>query len=166
MWNILSLCTGILIGGELLPRNPTIQASTPEEFNFGTTLFFMLIALQVEHLLDVIRDPAERQVTVECLVVISKLNERNPEIKLRNERLDVLKIIRDAVSRFWSAFIDQNDVAALVKGEVAGMDLNFAKNERTARRLFFDLHKDGENGTMFHLAQSCVKMAFDVIMKD
>jgi hypothetical protein len=35
VWKILSLCQGILVGKQLLPRNPTIFEKTAEELNFG-----------------------------------------------------------------------------------------------------------------------------------
>ncbi|KAJ3263115.1 Phosphorylase b kinase regulatory subunit alpha, partial [Borealophlyctis nickersoniae] len=97
VWKVLSQTKGILIGKELLPRDPTVSEKTPEEFNF---------ALQTEHLLDVIPDPAERQIAVECLMVISSLGERNPELQLSGEKtVDLVPIIRDAITRFWDAWV-------------------------------------------------------------
>lgn len=40
-----------------------------------------------------------RQIAADCLVVISKLQERNPEIQIRNTLLDLISIIRDAIQR-------------------------------------------------------------------
>ncbi|KAI8814804.1 glycosyl hydrolases family 15-domain-containing protein [Cladochytrium replicatum] len=151
VWKILSKCTGILIGPSLLPRDPTVSEKTPEEFNF---------ALQVESLLDAIRDPAERQIAVECLMVISRIEERNPEIKVKGATIDLMKIIRDAVQRFWSQWIGVNGKAL---GVSAAHDVTFERNERLARRLFFDLAQDGKDGTMGYLATSCVRLVFDVV---
>lgn len=41
-------------------------------------------------------------------------------------------------------------------------DLSFDKNDRLARRLFFDLRQDGPAGTMSYLATSCIKLIFGV----
>ncbi|KAJ3070694.1 hypothetical protein HDU98_006295 [Podochytrium sp. JEL0797] len=170
VWKVLSRCHGIVIGRELLPRDPTISEKTPEELNF---------ALQVESYLDVIRDPAERQICVECLMVVSRIAERNAEIQINSGPLDLMKIIRDAVASFWSHWAaNQNAsaVAAFVSGleskvtlspttkeeRTAAPDLTFETNERFARRLFFDLAQEGRDGTMAYLAKSAVRISFDV----
>ncbi|KAI8849362.1 glycosyl hydrolases family 15-domain-containing protein [Chytridium lagenaria] len=195
VWHVLNKCQGIAVGREFLPRDPTVSEKTPEEFNF---------ALQIEYLLDAIRDPAERQCVVECLVVISRISERNPEIRLNAGPLDLMRVIRDAVSRFWArcvkeqtpgsaaALAQEQSVSAenLASGQsqqspndprlsrsgltlsitpstsnsnlAAITDLTFDKNERLARRLFFDLPQDGKDGTMSYLAESCVRLCFDV----
>ncbi|ORY50715.1 phosphorylase kinase alphabeta [Rhizoclosmatium globosum] len=147
VWKVLSKCHGIIIGREFLPRDPTISEKTPEELNF---------ALQVESYLDVIRDPAERQIAVECLMVVSRIADRNPEIQINAGPLDLMKIIRDAVSQFWIRWV--GDQSALLSSS----DLSFEKNERFARRLFFDLAQEGNEGTMAYLAKSSVRISFDV----
>ncbi|KAJ3232420.1 hypothetical protein HDU78_007167 [Chytriomyces hyalinus] len=177
VWKVLSKCHGIVIGREFLPRDPTISEKTPEEFNF---------ALQVESYLDVIRDPAERQLAVECLMVVSRIAERNPEIQIHTGPLDLMKIIRDAVSQFWTKWIGTQNPAHVAAfsanvesrtqsprpnesgsanssaSNLAGPDLSFEKNERFARRLFFDLEQEGKEGTMAYLAKSSVRISFDV----
>ncbi|KAI8621677.1 glycosyl hydrolases family 15-domain-containing protein [Chytriomyces sp. MP71] len=172
VWMVLSKCNGIVIGREFLPRDPTISEKTPEEFNF---------VLEVESYLDVIRDPAERQIAVECLMVVSRIADRNPEIQINTGPLDLMKVIRDAVSEFWSKWVEKQDpahVAAFVanveartmsprpdgrpSAANAGPDLSFEKNERFARRLFFDLEQEGKEGTMAYLAKSAVRISFDV----
>ncbi|KAJ3058391.1 Phosphorylase b kinase regulatory subunit alpha, partial [Quaeritorhiza haematococci] len=107
VWKVLSKCHGIQVGREFLPRDPTISEKTPEEFNF---------ALQVESLLDVIRDPAERQIAVECLVVIARIGERNPEIQIHSGTLDLLRIIRDAVQRHWQKWVSEGKVKGPIEG--------------------------------------------------
>ncbi|KAJ3400280.1 hypothetical protein HDU80_007107 [Chytriomyces hyalinus] len=177
VWKVLSKCHGIVIGREFLPRDPTISEKTPEEFNF---------ALQVESYLDVIRDPAERQLAVECLMVVSRIADRNPEIQIHSGPLDLMKIIRDAVSQFWIKWVGTQNPAHLAAfatnaetrtqsprpseagsangsaSNLAGPDLSFEKNERFARRLFFDLEQEGKEGTMAYLAKSSVRISFDV----
>ncbi|KAJ3114831.1 Carbon-nitrogen hydrolase [Phlyctochytrium bullatum] len=111
VWHVLNKCQGISIGREYLPRDPTVSEKTPEEFNFGKSILALPTlnakALQIEYLLDVIRDPAERQCIVECLVVISRISERNPEIRLSPGPLDLMRIIRDAVARFWTRWVKE-----------------------------------------------------------
>ncbi|KAI9366911.1 glycosyl hydrolases family 15-domain-containing protein [Zopfochytrium polystomum] len=107
VWKILSRCNGILVGKALLPQHPTVSEKTPEEFNF---------ALQVESYLDVIRDPAERQIAVECLMVISRMSERNPEIQITSGDVNLLQIMDDAVSLFWASWNAANASAAVVGG--------------------------------------------------
>jgi hypothetical protein len=113
-----------------------------------------LLALQVEQLLDGIRDPAERQVAVECLTVISKINERNPEIQLNGDILDILKIVKEASIQYWNDWKQSvSQIPAL---------LEYDPHEKLARRLFYDLPQDGHEGTMAVLASVCVKTAFSV----
>ncbi|KAJ3333303.1 Phosphorylase b kinase regulatory subunit alpha [Blyttiomyces sp. JEL0837] len=182
VWNVLSKCHGILVGKDFLPRDPTVSEKTPEEFNF---------ALQVESYLDVIRDPAERQIAVECLMVISRIAERNPEIQISSGPLDLMRVIRDAVSQYWIKWTTEQTPAgvgaavAALSDEPPGprsplvgpastgispqgsftniySDTSFERNERLARRLFFDLPQEGREGSMSYLAKSCVRICFDV----
>ncbi|TPX56330.1 hypothetical protein PhCBS80983_g04610 [Powellomyces hirtus] len=223
---VLSRTEAILVGSKsYLPSNPTVYEKTPEELNF---------ALQVEQLLDVIRDPAERQVAAETLMLVYRINQRNPEIRLKKGRLDLLAIIRDAIMAFWTLWTadhaaaaqsprtpdhhhhpapeptpapsdhhpaDPNppppflhrvaiiarshsqlnidtgtptsphattDTAAASTTTAANtttttpMDWAFERHERVARRVFFDLPQEGPQGTMAFLAQSCVRLMFDV----
>ena len=53
-------------------------------------------------------DPAERQVAVECIVVIARIEERNPLIKLNSGTIDLLKIIKEAVKGFWQKLLESN----------------------------------------------------------
>jgi hypothetical protein len=194
------------------------------------------VALQVENLLDNIIDPAEHQIAVECLVVISRIEERNPELTLVDGLIDLKRLILEAVKSFWELWISKQANQGIVKpsrlpifqkvvdtvaytpiingppsaeidgsnqkllGELGiknatrmldektiqkpgasslhqnldlgvstsggdsinGSDLSFEKNDRLARRLFFDLRQDGANGTMSYLASACVRLAFGV----
>ncbi|KAJ3379922.1 hypothetical protein HDU84_006316 [Entophlyctis sp. JEL0112] len=166
VWKILSKCQGIVIGREFLPSDPTVSERTPEELNF---------ALQVESYLDVIRDPAERQICVECLMVISRMVERNPEIQINSGPLDLTKIIRDAIASFWVKWVSSKSseiVTAFISSAESpalnpdGKNTSFEKNERLARRLFFDLAQEGNEGTMSYLAKSSVRLSFDLSWLD
>ena len=256
VWKLLSNSQGINIGKAFLPRDPTISEKTPEELNF---------ALQVEAIFDHIRDPAERQIAVECIVVISKLSDRNPELKLSGGKIELLKIIRSAVDIFWDKWLNKQGLSnndqlstshhntphgfitisttesnhvpgtgasssaastattisavsaktssscnvnsggnngrieeineqrrflaetskvSIASSLLANLEhdnsastpatgalsptssfspgLSFKKNERLARRLFFDLPQDGDEGTMFYLATACMQSIFTI----
>ena len=70
-----------------------MSEKTPEEFNF---------ALAVENFLGVILDPAERQIAVETLMVIAKIEDRNPGMEVLPEVIDLPLIMREAMSKFWT----------------------------------------------------------------
>ncbi|KAL5035407.1 hypothetical protein BDV3_005344 [Batrachochytrium dendrobatidis] len=96
VWRLLNKTNGLAIGKSLLPRDPVVGEMTPEELNF---------ALRVEALYDHIRDPAERQIAVELIVVIARIEECHPTFKLSAECIDILKIVRLAVSTFWRHWV-------------------------------------------------------------
>lgn len=141
------------------------------KFDFG---------LQVESILDVLNDPAERQIIVECLIVISRIGDRNPEIQLKNTKLDVLTVVHETIHEFWEkrallSILEIDGVALSLKETLQKVnqisnrqntskqiDYSFEKNEKLARRLFFDLPQDGKDGTMAALAATCVKLLFVV----
>ncbi|KAI1320532.1 hypothetical protein EDD11_000494 [Mortierella claussenii] len=96
VWRILSRSAGFRIGSHVLPRDPIISEKTPEEFNF---------ALAVENFLGVILDPAERQIAVETLMVIAKIEDRNPGMEVQPEVIDLPMIMREAMSKFWTKWV-------------------------------------------------------------
>ncbi|KAJ3272324.1 hypothetical protein HDV01_005758 [Terramyces sp. JEL0728] len=220
VWKVLSKTAAIVVYNATLSSHPTISESTPEELNF---------ALQVENLLDNIVDPAEHQIATECLVVISRIEERNPELSLSGRTINMIDLINEAISQFWDKWIseksNENVVTPLIHkapiihqavqsvvstpitknapahndedtpisleavqtaarriSEVppkesglhadfearptvttkAGSDLSYERNQRLARRIFFDLRQDGPQGTMSYLAIACVRHAFGV----
>ncbi|KAI9001604.1 glycosyl hydrolases family 15-domain-containing protein [Gaertneriomyces semiglobifer] len=107
VWRLLSNVEGIVVGQAYLPSNPTVYEKTAQELNF---------ALQVESLLDVIRDPAERQIAVECLMCLQKISERNPEMNLKKGKLDLMRIVRDAVATFWEGWVKEHASETSVDG--------------------------------------------------
>lgn len=96
VWRILSRSAGFRIGSNVLPRDPIVSEKTPEEFNF---------ALAVENFLGVILDPAERQIAVETLMVIAKIEDRNPGMEVQPEVIDLPIIMREAMNKFWVKWI-------------------------------------------------------------
>jgi hypothetical protein len=184
----------------------------------------------VEDLLDNIIDPAEHQIAVECLVVISKIEERNPELTLTENGFDLKILINESIKMFWDKWVSEKanqtiltpliTKTEIVKkaidsalspihtgplspppksngthpielqilqtmsqsignrltspsslhdkletpttSETPGADLSYEKNDRLARRIFFDLRQDGASGTMSYLADACVRHAFGV----
>ncbi|KAI8900409.1 glycosyl hydrolases family 15-domain-containing protein [Globomyces pollinis-pini] len=226
VWRLLSKTTGIKVGSAVLKSHPTISESTPEELNF---------ALQVENLLDNFIDPAEHQIAVECLVVISRIEERNPELTLIGSVIDLRSLIKEAIIAFWNSWISEqynqialtplicktddiqkvidnssntplielsldipkaervikdrdtspriSDVSAQAQAKAKTVlknakrcaedeqqekkeddsEFSYDKNDKLARRIFFDVRQDGVNGTMSYLATACVRHAFGVV---
>ena len=153
--------SGLLVNGAMLPRDPVVSEKTPEEVNF---------ALQVENLLNAITDPAERQVAVECLMVIFEIQRRNPEMRLggSSEPIDLMKIVREAYVLFWNYWLEHeaSKLLSLADAEIGSKlptgkavleKYPFAKHEDVARRLFYDLPQDGVNGSLTYLAKSIMR---------
>lgn len=61
----------------------------------------------MENLLNNIIDPAEHQIAVECLVVISRIDERNPELILTSEGFDLQFLIQKTIERFWKCWVEE-----------------------------------------------------------
>ncbi|KAF9157450.1 hypothetical protein DFQ26_008716 [Actinomortierella ambigua] len=96
VWRILSRSAGFKIGSQFLPRDPLVSEKTPEEFNF---------ALAVENFLGLILDPAERQIAVETLMVIAKIEDKHPGMEVQPEIIDLSLIMREAMERFWNKWV-------------------------------------------------------------
>jgi hypothetical protein len=69
--------------------------------------------------LDQVVDPAERQIVVECIVVISKINDANPLAKLKNIVLNISGIIRLAIEAYWNYVVTENRHLFELKGEIS-----------------------------------------------
>ncbi|KAI1307326.1 hypothetical protein EDD11_004512 [Mortierella claussenii] len=153
VWNILSRAAGFRIGSHFLPRDPIISEKTAEEFNF---------ALAVENFLDVISDPAERQIAVETLMVIAKIEDRNPGMEVQPEVIDLPMIMREAMDRFWTKWVvngGQGNQTGVEGGVVAPLgDMRFEQHERLARNMFYDLPQEGKEGTFAYLARAVLKL--------
>lgn len=143
IWRILEKTKGIRVGSyEIL--SDVINESTPEETNF---------ALQVENILDNFSDPAERQLAVESLVVIS-----NEDLKLniQSKIIDLTLLIRTAVSSLWVLWVKKN------KEKIEDLNFSFVHNIDLAYRVFFDLDQTGHLGTMEYLSTAF----FDVYLRE
>lgn len=157
-WKILERSQGLRINDHVLPREPTVLEKTPEEFNF---------ALMVEHFLRWISDPAERQVAVETLTVIAKIQERNPEMEIMNHDIDITMIMRQALESFWCKWIEKNqdkwEGSKLFSG-----NFGIESNIDLARKLFFDLpQQEGSESTFSYLAASALKsLPFEINFMD
>ena len=163
VWRILSRAAGFRIGSHFLPRDPIVSEKTPEEFNF---------ALAVENFLGVILDPAERQIAVETLMVIAKIEDRNPGMEVQPEVIDLPMIMREAMDKFWKkwvvngpggrgqAGVNGTPGAAIVSAAPAGSfaEVDFEHHERLARRMFYDLPQEGKEGTHAYLARAVLKL--------
>ena len=73
----------------------------------------------MEDLLDNIYDPAEHQIAVECLVVISRIEERNPELTLVGSVIDLKKLITEAIKQFWDKWISEQAHQSIVTPLIA-----------------------------------------------
>jgi phosphorylase kinase alpha/beta subunit len=78
VWKLLKNCKGLVIGDKLesrnrLDSNPIVSEMTPGEKNF---------ALRVERLLNKIHAPQYRQLTIEALLELMAIFERNPYLVL------------------------------------------------------------------------------------
>lgn len=149
VYQILDRSSGLRIDDHHLPRDPTVFEKTPEEFNF---------ALLVEHFLGWIADPAERQIAIETLTVISKIQERYPEVNMMHEPVDLTRIMHGAMEAFWRHWVEQNKHQWKDSSKIKTEDLSFDKHAGAARRLFYDLPQDGRDGTYSYLARSALKV--------
>ncbi|KAG0202868.1 hypothetical protein BGX28_004744 [Mortierella sp. GBA30] len=154
VWRILSRAVGIRIGSHFLPRDPIISEKTPEEFNF---------ALAVENFLGVILDPAERQIAVETLMVIAKIEDRNPGMEVQPEVVDLPMIMREAMEKFWQKWVVNGEgggqsAGGIFAGSSGVKDMSFEHHEGLARRLFYDLPQEGKEGTFAYLARAALRL--------
>ncbi|KAF9292314.1 hypothetical protein BGZ68_008279 [Mortierella alpina] len=170
VWHILSRSAGFRIGSHVLPRDPIVSEKTPEEFNF---------ALAVENFLGVILDPAERQIAVETLMVIAKIEDRNPGMEVLPEVIDLPLIMREAMSKFWTKWVVNGPggrgqaipggAPGSTSGPKAGLtmassgpanigEVGFEHHESVARGMFYDLPQEGKEGTFAYLARAALKL--------
>lgn len=133
-WQILDSSQGLKIHQHVLPRDPTVLEKTAEEFNF---------ALVVEGFLGWFADPAERQIAVETLMVIYKLKERNPEMRMMDDMIDLVLIMDQAVEYFWQKYRPGGD----------------EDSKEKARQSFYDLPQQGSpDSTFAYLAKAALKV--------
>lgn len=151
VWRILSRAVGFRIGAHYLPRDPIVSEKTPEEFNF---------ALAVENFLGVIQDPAERQIAVETLMVIAKIEDRTPGMEVQPEVIDLPLIMHEAMDKFWTKWVVNGPGSgqAASSSSFAKEEAGFVHHERLARRMFYDLPQDGKEGTFAYLARAVLKL--------
>ncbi|KAG0244561.1 hypothetical protein BGW41_007324 [Actinomortierella wolfii] len=179
VWRILSRSAGFKIDSHFLPRDPLVSEKTPEEFNF---------ALAVESFLGLIGDPAERQIAVETLMVIAKIEEKHPGMEVQPEVIDLSLIMREAMERFWNKWVvntvSQSSSSSSSSTTSApptssgstgpgtnvmlaeavrlalgtGAQAGFEHHERLARRMFYDLPQEGKEGTYAYLARAVLRL--------
>ncbi|KAJ1961451.1 hypothetical protein H4R35_007443, partial [Dimargaris xerosporica] len=144
---------------------------TAEEPNF---------ALCVEKFLDVMQDPAERQIAVECLMALSFLQHAHPEVHpgqqphdgSGNAIINVTALVKSALMAFWQQWTQAHPdycpaqspaessteslPAATTASASGSQGSSVPFNERLARRLFYDLPAVDEAGTVYYLARSAL----------
>ncbi|KAI8372813.1 glycosyl hydrolases family 15-domain-containing protein [Radiomyces spectabilis] len=146
-WNILNRSQGLCIHQHILPRDPIVLEKTPEEFNF---------ALAVEGFLGFCKDPAERQIAVEILTVISRLQEHQPRMMI-NDIIDLPLIMESAARRFCKKWAEINK-ATLAEKPMFKHGFDYDKHRETVLELFFDLPQEGPDSTFEYLSETIVEI--------
>ncbi|KAK9727373.1 hypothetical protein K7432_001905 [Basidiobolus ranarum] len=144
VWKVLESSRGIRVGEYFLPRDPTVSEKTPEEFNF---------AREVERFLDCILDPAERQIAVECLLVVYKFLAN--EGRMESKEIDLIKIMNNSIASLWELWVKEHgeDLKKSIPDQKQA-DLSLENNQSIARRIFFDLPRSGENSAEYYLMKA------------
>lgn len=146
---------GLNIRGKFLPRDPTISEKTPEEVNF---------ALMVELWLNEINDAAERQLAVECLMILHEVGRRLPEVQLVNRlgKLDLMSLVDEASLTYYNIWKDENAKAnsSLRTNSNATPEKSalFQTHNEQAKFLFYDLQRGGVHGTLSLLVRAAMKI--------
>ncbi|KAG2199209.1 hypothetical protein INT47_010584 [Mucor saturninus] len=147
-WSVLDKCYGLQIGSHFLPRDPTVFEKTPEEFNF---------ALAVEGFLGILRDPAERQVAVEILSLIYRIQKQNPNAPMIEANINIPEIMDSAISEFWNIWTDKNK-EVFEKSPLFENGFDYNTHKEMAHSLFYDLPLDNSSeSTTTYLAKSIKK---------
>lgn len=167
VWKVLERSGSICVGNICIGKDPIIYEKTPEETNFARTM---------EAFLDVLQDPAERQIAVECLHVFHTMIIRHPDSNIAKESLDLNALIHQAISKFWKFWVSSKKQRKILPNSSLASprdnflrrhssNLKFAKEEdldedqSLSRKYFFDLPPDSERGTIYFLAESILHFA-------
>ncbi|KAI8085667.1 glycosyl hydrolases family 15-domain-containing protein [Thamnidium elegans] len=151
-WSVLDKCYGFKIGSHSLPRDPTVFEKTPEEFNF---------ALAVEGFLGILRDPAERQVAVEILSLIYRIEKKNPDCTMIEMNIDIPAIMESAISDFWNSWVGQNK-ETFEKSSLFENGFGYNTHKEMAHSLFYDLPlENSSESTSVYLVKS-IKSALNL----
>lgn len=139
VWTILDNSKGLVIQNHSLPSDPIVLEKTPEEFNF---------ALAVESFLDWFADPAERQIAVEVLLILYDQHQTN------QGWLDVSVIMNLAIEKFWTKWIDLNKTRVERGGDLFQNGTHYEAHVDLARKLFFDLPREGTESISTYIKAS------------
>ncbi|OAD77179.1 hypothetical protein PHYBLDRAFT_32569 [Phycomyces blakesleeanus NRRL 1555(-)] len=145
-WKLLDRSQGLKIHEHRLLRDPTVLEMTAEEFNF---------ALAVEGFLGWYADPAERQIAVETLTVMAKVQQRNPEMKTMEAMIDLPLIMNTAIRIFWEKWVYSNH--RLHKCPLLSQGPEYDRHRELAGKLFYDLPQQGTESTFSYLARAILK---------
>ncbi|KAI9007575.1 glycosyl hydrolases family 15-domain-containing protein [Phycomyces nitens] len=145
-WKLLDRSQGLKINDHRLLRDPTVLEMTAEEFNF---------ALAVEGFLGWYSDPAERQIAVETLTVMAKVQQRNPEMKTMEAMIDLPLIMNTAIRIFWEKWVYSSH--RLQKCPLLAQGPEYERHRELAARLFYDLPQQGTESTFSYLARAILK---------
>lgn len=156
-WSVLDRCHGLKIGSHHLPRDPTVFEKTPEEFNF---------ALAVEGFLGIFRDPAERQLAVEILILIYRIEKQIGDSRMVEAEIDLPTIMDAAIADFWNQWTEKNR-QVFEKSALFQNGFDYHTHKDMARELFYDLPLEGcPDSTSAYLVNSIKNILhFDVDFK-
>jgi phosphorylase kinase alpha/beta subunit len=144
-WTVLDNCHGFQISSHYLLRDPTVFEKTPEEFNF---------ALAVEGFLGILRDPAERQLAVEVLTMIYRMQKDKPEIQFIEQNINIPAITDAAIADFWNKWVEKNK-ETFEKSPLFSNGFDYNSHKDMARGLFYDLPLERrEESTSSYLSKS------------
>ncbi|KAI7862721.1 glycosyl hydrolases family 15-domain-containing protein [Spinellus fusiger] len=145
-WKLLDRSQGLKINEHRLLRDPTVLEMTAEEFNF---------ALAVEGFLGLYTNPAERQVAVETLTVMTMIQQRYPDKNTMEAMIDLPWIMNRAIQLFWDKWIASTPRLQNCSFLSEGADYHC--HYELAGRLFYDLPQQGAECTFTYLTKAILE---------
>ena len=122
--------------------------------------------------MDNIESPAQRQLAVECLVLIYRILQNNKSLLIK-QPIDVLEIINTAIEHYWNEWSLENSQPSrqvvdnmVESGLISPLadvpsDRSLKSNYRLAHELFYDLEPEGAKGTSYYMEKASMCILFD-----
>uniref|UniRef100_A0A1I7VHF3 Phosphorylase b kinase regulatory subunit n=1 Tax=Loa loa TaxID=7209 RepID=A0A1I7VHF3_LOALO len=121
VWKILERTRGgIVIAGQYLPQQPTLNDMTPFELTFS---------YKIESMMSTIEHPEYRQILVELLCIIAVILERNSELMF-SDKLDLDQLISTAFRQYCSdhGIVNESDMTPFYELDDSGLSRNSTAN--------------------------------------
>jgi phosphorylase kinase alpha/beta subunit len=151
-WHTLEKCDGLFIGNKSLPKYPTVHEMTAGELKF---------ALRVETVLNSLPDPEYRQLVVEVLMVVSLMNQFNPDQHI-SQVINVNDIIKSANELFLKDQLSYEGLSLRcccnIRGSCGGYDAICCH--------FYDSSPSGVYGTMSYFSQALLDKLKQLLPSD